>query len=429
MYRIELARGEETVFRTFEELATAVHNGVVTARARIYHTASEKWLPIEFHPHYKRALESPPPPRVPVPAPAPRSRELAFVGLRTPAPKTLTQKPAVQSLVAVSSLEQLSLKLPRAVRSPVVDLPKIEYPSAPSVATAEPEPAPAPVAVTAVEPTPVEPAPVTPAPVALTTAPASQPTDLEVPAEDPEELEVPAEDPEELEVPAEEPEDPDAPVIELPVFERPKFHPPLFVPPTASPDGDASTAGYGVLEPATAVMDEPAIERLPRPAWRPRPLRLVLAGAALAIGAYVAVSAFSPERGHASTTAVERPQMPTTEPASSPDTAPAPAPAVRSPAPTPSPAPAPAPRPTSSAQAPVSGPPVGFSLAAPPLETPRAEPARDSVVSVPSIDPAPAAIELDLPAVPRGESLVKSTTPAKDSAAMKRILRAVTEGK
>ncbi len=59
MYRIELAPGEETVFRTLEELAVGVHNGVVTSRARIYHSASQKWLPIEFHPHYKQALEHP----------------------------------------------------------------------------------------------------------------------------------------------------------------------------------------------------------------------------------------------------------------------------------------------------------------------------------------------------------------------------------
>ncbi len=57
MYRIELAPGEETVFRTIEELAVGVRNGLVTARSRIYHNATQKWLPIEFHPHYKKALE------------------------------------------------------------------------------------------------------------------------------------------------------------------------------------------------------------------------------------------------------------------------------------------------------------------------------------------------------------------------------------
>src|SRR5215212_4260714 len=59
MYRIELAPGEETVFRTIEELAVAVRNGLVTPRCRIYHNASQKWLPIEFHPHYKQALALP----------------------------------------------------------------------------------------------------------------------------------------------------------------------------------------------------------------------------------------------------------------------------------------------------------------------------------------------------------------------------------
>src|SRR5438105_14266281 len=58
MYRIELSPGEETVFRTTEELPTGVRNGVISPRARIYHHASQKWLPIEFHPHYKKAIET-----------------------------------------------------------------------------------------------------------------------------------------------------------------------------------------------------------------------------------------------------------------------------------------------------------------------------------------------------------------------------------
>jgi hypothetical protein len=59
MYRIEIKPGEENVFRTIEELATAIRNGLVTPRARIFHNASQKWLPIEFHPHYKKALQLP----------------------------------------------------------------------------------------------------------------------------------------------------------------------------------------------------------------------------------------------------------------------------------------------------------------------------------------------------------------------------------
>jgi hypothetical protein len=59
MYRIELSPGEETVFRSIEELAVAIRRGVVTPRARIYHNASSKWLPIQFHPHYKTAASLP----------------------------------------------------------------------------------------------------------------------------------------------------------------------------------------------------------------------------------------------------------------------------------------------------------------------------------------------------------------------------------
>jgi hypothetical protein len=55
MYRIELSPGEETAFRSIEELAVAIRRGIVTARARIWHNASGKWLPIQFHPHYKIA--------------------------------------------------------------------------------------------------------------------------------------------------------------------------------------------------------------------------------------------------------------------------------------------------------------------------------------------------------------------------------------
>ena len=59
MYRIELSPGEETAFRTIEELAVAIRRNVVTSRARIYHNATNKWLPIQFHPHYKIAVSMP----------------------------------------------------------------------------------------------------------------------------------------------------------------------------------------------------------------------------------------------------------------------------------------------------------------------------------------------------------------------------------
>jgi hypothetical protein len=55
MYRIELSPGEETAFRSIEELAVAIRRGIVTTHARIWHNASNKWLPIQFHPHFKLA--------------------------------------------------------------------------------------------------------------------------------------------------------------------------------------------------------------------------------------------------------------------------------------------------------------------------------------------------------------------------------------
>ena len=57
MYRIEFEPGDIGVFRSVEEIATAIKSGAITSRSRIYHQATDKWLPIEFHPHYKRALE------------------------------------------------------------------------------------------------------------------------------------------------------------------------------------------------------------------------------------------------------------------------------------------------------------------------------------------------------------------------------------
>ena len=56
MYRIELAPGEEALFKSIDEMAAGIANGVISSKARIWHQTSAKWLPIEFHPHYKIAL-------------------------------------------------------------------------------------------------------------------------------------------------------------------------------------------------------------------------------------------------------------------------------------------------------------------------------------------------------------------------------------
>lgn len=155
MYRIELRPGEETVFRTIEELATGIRNGLVTSRARIFHNASQKWLPIEFHPHYKKALTMPAtksgetpavamPPRpssppsmhahsaihAAAPAPAPRGG-LTFIALAPEPARAPTAHSAAMAAAAVVE----TAATPFAVTSPVVDLPTISYTdSAPEVA-------------------------------------------------------------------------------------------------------------------------------------------------------------------------------------------------------------------------------------------------------------------------------------------------------
>lgn len=154
MYRIELAPGEESVFRTIEELAIGVRNGLVTPRARIFHSASQKWLPIEFHPHYKKALElpasrpdvraapapertqapsfaAPPPaaPEVPVAAPAaaaPTFTPPAFTP-RTFAPRVV-EAPAAAKETITEKPTASPTALPSAVASPVLQLPTISYP-------------------------------------------------------------------------------------------------------------------------------------------------------------------------------------------------------------------------------------------------------------------------------------------------------------
>jgi hypothetical protein len=174
MYRIELARGEETVFRTIEELATAIRNGVVTTRARIYHNASQKWLPIEFHPHYKKALELPAGSShsvEPAPSRAPGSRSSGPRPTEPPArPSPVQHHPApapdhhrpvqhhhapvqhhhtpVQHHPAPVQHDSAPVRIPPPVPSPVLELtrPTFTLPTlaAPEVALAVEEPPPPP---------------------------------------------------------------------------------------------------------------------------------------------------------------------------------------------------------------------------------------------------------------------------------------------
>lgn len=136
MYRIEISPGEETVLRTIEELATAIKNGLVTTRSRIYHNASQKWLPIEFHPHYKKALATPDHRPRPIPA-APA----AALQLPTPVPPPEPARPPTPVLVAApvpgrpaAPRRNVGFLLPAVVASlPLieVELPELTYPEAP----------------------------------------------------------------------------------------------------------------------------------------------------------------------------------------------------------------------------------------------------------------------------------------------------------
>lgn len=145
MYRIELSPGEETAFRSIEELAVAIRRKVVTARARIYHNATGKWLPIQFHPHYKLAFSMPltqadlvaGPPVTP----------LSGLKLGEPAPRELSS--AVPSSATREAATQAALSAwpepkpnPPAASKPVAPEPKKIEPARPPITLGTPFPEP-----------------------------------------------------------------------------------------------------------------------------------------------------------------------------------------------------------------------------------------------------------------------------------------------
>jgi hypothetical protein len=171
MYRIELSPGEETAFRSIEELAVAIRRKVVTSRARIYHNATSKWLPIQFHPHYKIALTMPltQADLVAGPPVAPLST------LKLGDPQSLNATPALPSPSNREAVTQAALAAwpePKPA-SPATRPGTPHKPVAPPEPTARPSPArpvprpePRPVAEPTrfVPPTPAEPRRVTPPP-------------------------------------------------------------------------------------------------------------------------------------------------------------------------------------------------------------------------------------------------------------------------
>jgi hypothetical protein len=57
MYRIRLASGEEQTYRSIQELTAGVQRGDVASSASIFHQRTDRWLPIESHPHFRMARE------------------------------------------------------------------------------------------------------------------------------------------------------------------------------------------------------------------------------------------------------------------------------------------------------------------------------------------------------------------------------------
>ena len=61
MYRIKLTSGEETVYRSIDELSLGIRSGVISPDALIHHQKSNQWLPIALHPDFKQAQSREPP--------------------------------------------------------------------------------------------------------------------------------------------------------------------------------------------------------------------------------------------------------------------------------------------------------------------------------------------------------------------------------
>jgi hypothetical protein len=373
MYRIELASGEETVYRTIEELATAIRNGIVNPRARIYHNASQKWLPIEFHPHYKKALEIPASPAHPADSGP----------LRAPDFRTSGPQPAVAPTQA----------------APV---PQPPTPVQPQPSPVQPQPSPV-----QHHPTPVQhkPAPVQhqPTPVQPHRIPAES---YRAPAPH---HRPPVEQHRATEPPSPTPV-PIPPPVPSPVLQLTR---PTFTPPSAQPSFGAPEAAVALEELFKPEVEEvpPSIVK-PSPSWLRGPITLGVVGIIVIVCTRVVVSAAAPG-------SETRPLA---------ETAPHPVMAQRT---TPAPSAGDEQQPGVLTAGPAFSPAIVTSAqaaraaaAAPaPVKHPAVEPAATDSIETVDLTPAP----VDLPSVP-ADSLAPAPTPS-DSGAIGRILRAVTSSK
>jgi len=401
MYRIEVKPGEETVFRTIDELATGIRNGFITPRARIYHAASQKWLPIEFHPHYKKALEgnftptaaSPQPSLAAMPTPT-----FSFPGA-TPPPAAAPVEP---------------------------EGPAVALPEPPAVALPEPPEASASVVDASVMPASVA-APPAPPPRAEPWRRTVASTAAESPLMA---MHAAVRRPEEREPEAEAgPIERYSPVA---VRERPRAAP------APAPEVVLPNITYPTLPPVEQAEPRATARRSRRTGGRP----LLLVGSA-------AVLVFAGQRYLASRGTIESapvaeaappepaladaPPTPATQPAAARAPTRAPSAATsRPPSLVPAPTQPMTPGPAFAASVPARVAPVSRTPTAPTAPAPDAAavpphsaPRSDSA----AIAPAPTAIELDVPALLPGESIAPSLEQGRDSLAIKRILKAVTTRK
>jgi hypothetical protein len=461
MYRIEVAPGEESVFRTIEELAVAIRNGVVTPRARIYHHASEKWLPIGLHPHYKKALEmpaaspshAPVTSATPIPTPSrpkahPPSHPKPHSVVHYPEPKRSSEakpipEPGPEPKAAAAP------KIPAPVQSPVIamqnevlrDLPVISIPEPlpwsvrPSHAVAPTVKTHAPVAYTPATPEPATHAPATQAPA--TQAPATQAPATQAPVTHALVTHALVTHAPATQAPATQAPATQAPVTHALVTHAPATHAPVThapvprAPEPRAPEPRASEP-YRSMEhvpPGENRRDAEAERLLPRPAARRsrrmngRPLLLLGTAAALVVGTHLVFTATpsasaDPPEGQAAVAESEEPGQPAAGTTSA-ETRVTEAPRVtRAPARV-----SMTPGPAFAGSVPV---PPGADTAGMPKAITHA-PAPASAPAEPSIAPAPDSIELALPGLPP-ESVVPTARPG-DTMGMKKILRALNGAK
>lgn len=54
MYLVEIETGREAIYDSVKALGAAIRRGEVGPHARIFHRTSSSWIPITFHPEYRK---------------------------------------------------------------------------------------------------------------------------------------------------------------------------------------------------------------------------------------------------------------------------------------------------------------------------------------------------------------------------------------